>query len=321
MKEDYIYAVARVHSRELTLFSRQDVDQLLSCKSFEECLRTLHDKGWGTGNESSPEALLNAEEEKTWAFIRELTSDLSIFDVLLYPADYNNLKAAVKSAATGVEPSNVFLPGGSVEPDLMVKCVRENNFSPLPPSMSLAASEAYHTLLQTGDGQLCDIILDKACLLDVLEEGRRSKNEILEQYVEILAATSDIKIAVRSCKTGKTRAFLNAALVPCGTLDADALASAACKSLDDLFSYLAVTPYGEAAEKIQESYSAFEKWCDNKVMDLIKGQKSNPFSIGPLFAYVLARRNEINTVRIILSGKLNELDDSMVRERLRDMYV
>ena len=99
------------------------------------------------------------------------------------------------------------------------------------------------------------------------------------------------------------------------------LAGAACKSLDDLYAYLAVSPYSEAAERLKESYSAFEKWCDDRVMDLIRDQKRNPFTIGPLFAYVLARRNEISTVRIILSGKLNELDDGMVRERLREMYV
>ena len=36
-------------------------------------------------------------------------------------------------------------------------------------------------------------------------------------------------------------------------------------------------------------------------------QKYNSFSVGPLFAYLLARENEIKTVRIILTGKLNEL--------------
>ena len=79
--------------------------------------------------------------------------------------------------------------------------------------------------------------------------------------------------------------------------------------------------FRSAAEKLKESYSAFEKWCDDQVMDLIKEQKRNPFTVGPLFAYVLARQNEVNTVRIILSGKLNELDDGVIRERLRDMYV
>lgn len=321
MKEDYIYAVARIRSKELSLLTRQDMDQLLSCKTYEECLRILSDKGWGNGAEQSAEALLAAEEEKTWALIRELTDDLSPFDVLLYPTDYNNLKAAVKCVVTGTEPINVFLPGGKVEPETMMRCVRENNFSALPPAMAEAADSAYHTLLHTEDGQLCDVILDRACLLGVLEEGRSSKNELLEQYAELIAATSDIKVALRACKTGKSRAFLDSALVPCATLDADALAIAACTGMDELFSYLSSTPYSEAANRLKESYSAFEKWCDDKVIALIKEQKTNPFTVGPLFAYVLARRNEISSVRIILSGKLNELDGDMIRERVRDMYV
>lgn len=321
MKEDYIYAVARVRSRELTLLSRMDIDQLLACKTCEECLRLLRDKGWGNGDETSPEAMLAAEEEKTWDFIRELTGDLSPFDVLLYPTDYNNLKAAVKCAVTSVEPVHVFLPGGTVEPETMLKCVRENDFSPLPPAMAEAADKAYHTLLQTGDGQLCDIILDQACLSGVLSEGKASKNEVLEQYAELLCAVSDIKIAIRACKTGKSKSFLDAALVPCSTLDQEQLAGAACQDLDAVFAYLASTPYTEAVDCLKESYSAFEKWCDDKVMALIKEQKTNPFTIGPLFAYVIARRSEIASVRIILSGKLNELDEDMIRERVRDMYV
>lgn len=321
MTEEYIYAVARVRARELGLLNRQDVDQLMACRSYEECLRTLSDKGWGAGSETSAEAVLAAEEEKTWAFIHELTDDMSPFQVLLFPTDYNNLKAAIKAVVTSTEPHDVFLPGGTVDPEVMLRCVREGDFSALPEGMAQAADSAYHTLLQTEDGQLCDIILDRACLEELLRCGRASKNDILREYAELTCAVSNIKVAVRACKTGKNRAFLESALAPCGTLDAASLAAAACKSLDDLFAYLAVTPYSEAAERLKESYSAFEKWCDNRVMDLVKGQKMNPFTVGPLFAYVIARRNEISTVRIILSGKLNELDDGMIRERLRDMYV
>ncbi len=321
MSDDYIYAVARVRSRELNLFNRQDLDQLMACRTYEECLRVLQDKGWGSGSVLSANELLVQEEEKTWAFIRELTGDLSPFDVLLYPIDYNNLKAAIKSVITGVEPHQVFLPGGSIAPELLQKAARESDYSALPEEMAAAAEEAGRTLLETGDGQLCDLVLDKACLLGILRRGKESKNELLAQYAELTVAIANIKIAVRACKTQKNRAFLDAALAPCATLDTEALASAACKSLEEMFAYLAVTNYAEAGERLKESYSAFEKWCDDKVMELVKGQKMNPFTVGPLFAYVIARQREIAVVRIILSGKLNELDDGMIRERLRELYV
>ncbi len=321
MSNDYIYAVARIRSKELSLLSRQDIDQLLSCKTYEECVRILHDKGWGSGTEDSAEAMLTAEEEKTWALIRELTEDLSPFSPLLVPIDYNNLKAAIKCVVTDAEPTNVFLPGGTIEPELMVRCVKENDFSPLPSAMAEAADSAYHTLLHTEDGQLCDIILDRACLMDVQEKGKNSGHQVLEQYTELLVAVSDIKTAMRACKTKKSKDFLDSALAPCATLNLQELTAAACKSPEDIFSYLSSTPYSEAADRMKESYSAFEKWCDDRVMALIQEQKTNPFTVGPLFAYILARRSEIGSVRIILSGKLNGLAEDMIRERMRETYV
>jgi V/A-type H+-transporting ATPase subunit C len=57
------------------------------------------------------------------------------------------------------------------------------------------------------------------------------------------------------------------------------------------------------------------------MMETIKPQKYNAFSVGPLVAYVLARENEIKTVRIILTGKQNGFSDEVIRERIREMYV
>ena len=77
----------------------------------------------------------------------------------------------------------------------------------------------------------------------------------------------------------------------------------------------------EGAQALLESPSAFERWCDNRIIQTISPQKYNAFTIGPVIAYVIARQNEIKTVRIILSGKLNDLPDDSIRERVREMYV
>jgi V/A-type H+-transporting ATPase subunit C len=53
----------------------------------------------------------------------------------------------------------------------------------------------------------------------------------------------------------------------------------------------------------------------------IRPEIHNPFGIGPLAAYILARDVEIKTVRIILAGKRNGLPDEMLRERVRETYV
>ena len=45
------------------------------------------------------------------------------------------------------------------------------------------------------------------------------------------------------------------------------------------------------------------------------------YSAGSGLGYLIARENEIKTVRIILTGKQNGFTDDAIRERIREMYV
>ena len=72
---------------------------------------------------------------------------------------------------------------------------------------------------------------------------------------------------------------------------------------------------------MRQSPAAFEKWCEDLIISHIRPQKYNPFTLGPLAAYILARRNEIKCVRMVLSCRQNSLPEEAVRERLREMYV
>ncbi len=323
MRDDnsYAYAVARVRAKELGLLGSQDIDQLMASKSFSEAMKLLADKGWGDGTQTSAEALLTYETEKTWGFIGEITDNLSAFDVLILPNDYNNLKAAIKSNVTQTEPHNAYYKSGKISLETIIKAVESKDFSLLPESMKNAASDAYQAFVQTSDGQLCDAIIDRACLNEIYQKGRESGNKIIEDYTELFVAVTDIKIAVRCAKTKKSFDFIKASLAECGTLDVPRLARAASEGIDAVYALLSVTKYSEAGDELKKSYSAFEKWCDDRIMSLIKEQKTNPFTIGPLFAYVVARTAEIGIVRVILSGKINELPDDVIRERLREMYV
>ena len=91
--------------------------------------------------------------------------------------------------------------------------------------------------------------------------------------------------------------------------------------MDEICSYLSSTTYKSAVDALKKSPTAFEKYCDDLLTDKMKSQKWEPFTIGPLIAYIIARENEIKAVRIILSAKLNSLDNEIVKERLREMYV
>lgn len=319
MPELYPYAAARIHARELSLLSRQNLDQLLAAKTYDECLHSLHGMGWDEGD--TAEEILTAETEKTWQLMGELLPEPEVFQIFRLPADFNNAKAAVKSVVTNAKVQHVFLSGSSIEPEALVKALKDNDFSQIPEWMAKPLREAQQLLLKTRDGQLCDVLLDKAALDAILQAGKSSECDLLKEYAELFVAAADLKIAQRAIFTGRPASFLKEALAECDTLNLSRLEDAALEGMDGLENYLSLTPYADAIPALKTGASAFDKWRDDRIMALIQGEKANPFTLGPVAAYFLARQNEIAMVRIILSAKRNGLDEEDVQERLRVMYV
>jgi len=319
---EYTFAVAHIRGLEGRLFSQATIDQLMACKSYDAALDFIIERGWGGMDvERDADAILAVERNKIWETIRSLSVPMDTFDVLSYPDVFHNLKTAIKEVFTGKQNDAFFYEGTVPSREELRDIISRKEFSRLPGNMDRAAAEAFETIFHTHDGQLCDVIIDRACLEAIDEAGRESDSGAIQRYAETSVALADIKIAVRCQKTGKSIDFTRRALQPCSGIDAERLAKAAASGFDAILEYLSSGSFRDAADALRQSPSAFECWCDNYLMEILRPEKYEVFSVGPLVAYVLARENEIRTVGIILSGKLNGLTDESIRERVRDMYV
>ena len=176
-------------------------------------------------------------------------------------------------------------------------------------------------MINTRDGQRCDTIVDRGCLEAMNAHVKTVKNDMMKEYIASQVAVSDIRIAVRGARTGKSYAFLKEAIARCDDFSTDALAQAASRGEEALYTYLSEHGYSEAADAIRTSPSAFERWCDNRMIETIRPQRMNSVSASPIIAYYLARQNEIRMARIILTAKANGFDEETLRERMRKMYV
>ena len=318
----YAFAVARIRVKEKKLLSDADIAQMAAMKDEASVLAFLADRGWGDSQTAAgAEEMLSAEEAKNWALMKELKIDPAIFEVLEYPKLFHNLKAGIKEVLTEGSHEKIFYDIEGLGREEMMQIIREKEYASLPEFMRAAAQEAYEVMVNTRDGQRCDTIVDRGCLEAMLSRSRRMKNGMMKSYVSSQVAVADIKIAVRSAKTGKSYAFLKEALAQCDTLNADGLAQAASRGEEALYAYLQESGYAEAADAIRESPSAFERWCDNRLIETIRPQRMNSVSVSPVVAYYLARENEIRMARIILTAKANGFDEDSIRERVRKMYV
>ena len=159
--------------------------------------------------------------------IRDVAPDMRVFDVLSYPKLYHNLKAAVKEVYAGMKNPAMFYDDCPIPGEEMYRIIENRDFSRLPGNMGRTAQEALDLLLHTGDGQLCDIMIDRAALDAIEEAGRQSGEKIIADYADTTVAIADIKIAVRSQKTGKDADFMKNAMAECESISRDQLIRAA----------------------------------------------------------------------------------------------
>lgn len=319
---NYAYAVTRIRVKENALLTAGDMQRLLAAPDEAAARQILRDKGWDAAPSMEMQSILQKEKAKTWSLMREiLREDIHKLDVFLYSDDYLNLKSAVKETRLEKEYDGIFSAGGSIPAEQIRRAVSKKRFELLPEDMAKAAKEALDVYLRTGDGQLSDILLDRAALDSIYRAGQKSHSDFLRLYAEITVAGADLKIALRAQRTGKSKDFYERAIAECDSLDKKTLIAAAMNGADALSDYLEKTAYAGGTEKFRSSMAAFEKWCDDLLIDKIRPQKYQPFGIEPLAAYVLARENEMKSVRIILSGKLNQLPAEMIKERIRETYA
>jgi V/A-type H+-transporting ATPase subunit C len=326
MAEQYIYAVTRVHAHEQGLLSKQDLEQLIAAPSLREAFQMLSDKGWGTPDlpQGDSDALLGYEQDRIWAFVTELMGDTAPFDVFRVQSDYHNLKAAIKlafSADDQNEQGSYFMKFGTIPLEAIEKAAAEHDFKALPEALAAAGKEAYEILAHTQSGQMADMVIDRAALVAIAAAGKKSESALMRRYATLTVDVANIKSAVRCCRMGKNADFARRAVAPAGSLNTPKLIDAAAMDMDAICECLKRTDYADATEALKKSMSAFERWCDNKLMAIIKPQRKNYFTIEPIAAYILARENDIRIARLVLSAKQNDLSDDVLRERLRDTYV
>ena len=321
-KQDYTYAVARVRALENSLLNQDDINQLLACPDEDDAIEWLIAKGWGNGEDAKDaETILRYEYDKTWHLAKELVKNMDNLNVLFYQNFFNDIKGTMKRIATGIDAPEAFNDNPFLSDEEFLEIFNDRKWYRLQSELQEPTKEAFETLLETGDGQLADIMVDRMCLEAYRRMAQNADHQIIKDYAEEVVAVTNIKIAVRGARTKKKKEFFEMAMSECKTLSKAGLIKAALTSVESVIEYLETTDFKNGADSLKKSLSSFECWCDNRIVELMQPQKRNSFTIGPVFAYLYARENELKSVRNILMGKRSNLDVDNIRERVRMMYV
>ena len=324
MSASYEYATGSVRAKETSLFSKQDIDQMLACSSVGTLASYLSDKGRGSSdNNGGIDDILCAETAAMWDYLRSVTPALDIYNSFIYRNDVHNIKAVIKGILSNRPYDRLLLKPVTIDTDTIKKCVSERNFSALPDWISAAAESAFDVIAHNSDAQLADAILDKAAMSAMLDAADATGSQIIYELISACVFFSDVKIILRAARMKKSGDFIHAALCECDGVDAAAWKKAALSGTEELIKLLEKTDIYSCSNAIaafKKSPSDFEREVDNIEMRIARKCKYVADGPEPVVGYLFAKEAEIKAIHMIASGIRTGQDEQTVRERLRILY-
>ena len=331
-KMNFTQAVARLRVLETRLLNKVKIERMIDSTSAEDVLKILQETEYASlmGNVKRAEdydILLKEELNRVYALMYKISPDPIIVDIMSLKYDYHNIKVMLKGLALDKDFSHMLIPVGTVDIEKLKLYMSTMEYKELSSEMRkaiLEAEKAYHELK---DPQKIDIILDQYMYIDMLARAKATNIDFIIDYVKRSIDFSNIKSIIRLKKQQKSVKFLKEVILNGGDLENSVLLRAFDEPIENMVAKFSSSKYGEVVRLGLEEYlktgklSALEKFSENYVMKTLKEAKYVTFGPEPIFAYIAAKETEIKIIRIIMVGKLNNVDTAVIRERVREVYA
>ncbi len=328
----YAYSVSRIRAIERKLLDKGKLDRMVEAKSPEEALKVLLEADYGNPSSEAVniyeyENLLGDEYKKVYRLLKEIAPEPDVFDLFLLTNDYHNIKVILKSEFSGQDDSSLLTESGSIPSGKMKEMIRDRNLSNIPSIMKSSIEECIETYNKTLDPQIIDIILDKANFKHMKETSLKSGNAFISDLVTLFIDLANTKVFLRVKKLQKSLEFLQKVLLPEGSINHKLFVDNLDTPLDSFVDAMRYNSLGTFVQEGIETFKAsgsltkFEKLSDNYIIAYVKKAKYVSLGIEPLVGYLMAKEMEIKNAKIVMVGKINNISNEVIRERLREAYV
>ena len=328
----YLYSVTRTRALETKLLDKAKIERMIEARNADEVIKILYETEYaGSISEMKSiddyESVLSKELLNTYKLLAEISPVPELTNLFQMRYDIHNLKTLLKSSYLDEENDELLSEIGTIPVQQLKGMVKDKNFVDLDPVLRECVEEVVGEFTVNPDPQLIDVALDKGLYNLMYKVARDNKSSFLTDYISAQIDLINIKSLVRVKSMGYGREFLKKVILDNGKLDYAFFSDIFDESLETLIDRLAYKDYGKVVEEGISNYmrtkslTRFEKLSDDFIFELAKKGKYVAFGIEPLIGYLMAKENETKIIRMIMVGKINEIPNELIRERLRDVYV
>ena len=321
-RTEFASVVPKVKVWESKLLSKSFYEKLIDTNSLEESLKVLQETPYGVyvANEDIENSLKEAFLKECLE-LRNMSQCKDIMNFISIRYDYHNIKTLIKSQILNKDFSYILSPFGSIDKEVLSEKFNNNDLKELDKNFRTSIEEGIALYEVLKDFQEVDIYLDKKMFEHMNVFVNNINTPFVTDYFESLIDLTNIKTVLRLVKMNKEKSYLSKVLIKNGGIEDSIFESILMDGVESTSTRLSHTKYADLMREKITSLGEFEKLVDDYITKNMKSAKLIGLGVEPIFAYLYAKDIELKNLRIILAGKLNNVDSDIIKERLRDSYV
>lgn len=302
-RNSFILANSMLRVLEKKLFSEEKLLKILELSSMDEILKNLKEANYSridnNFNINNYEEILFFELCDNFLKLKEILKENSlILDIIALKYEYQNLKLKLKKEKL-IENLDKYI----FETSVKEKELLELN---------------YKKAIKEKDLKKATILLDKLYLEHIFILANKLNLDMLKEYVKIMIDKYNLVTFLRLKNQNQNIDNIFDVFVENGSFKVE----------DLLKKYTENTYYLDFKKVLNLRYFSkdedifiLEKEMDNKIIELAKKYKNINIGPEPIISYLIFKEFEINSLRLIISAKINDIDIELVKTRMRGIYV
>ena len=328
----YLDIIPKIRVYEKRLIDNVKFNRMLDLENIDEVFKFLSETVYGENisddiNIYNYEQVLSLEFGRLFKSLKDIFDNKELINIFLKKYKYNNIKLMLKAKLLNVDLGDILFNIEDFDNEFIYTAIKTENYSSLPDEIGDLVKKVLKDFEENKDPQRIDILIDKIMFGELLKESKNINSDFLTKYIQILIDVFNVKTLFRIKKLNLNRALFDDVIVAGGNIALSNLKMIFSEPKENILNRFSMTNMYKYIKEGLENYvnsddlNILDKELDDYLMEYLKNAKIITTGLAPIIGYINAKENEIKNIRIVLVGKINNVDSDSIKRRLRKNYV
>ena len=331
-QDPYLFPTGSIREAEKKLFDANDMERMIDAEDVNQSFKVFNDLSYADElldmeSPSQYKEVLAHDLGQIKDFLKSASPDPLVMDIILASYDFHNFKVLFKAKLAGKEEAEHTSPLGTVDQEKLTEKILKNNTKIiLSDDLESLSKEAIKDLEKTENPAVIDSYFDKKYFAYITKKACRLGSEALVSLIKSQIDIANIKIIIRSKLIDRPLEEVKKDLITDGNISDYSLVASYTKELAGIikavqlnFTEPQITADLNKFLEKQELWQ-LEKALEDYLIRFIKESKMGNQGPQVMVAYFLAKKNAIRNIRLIMTGKINNISSKELKERVKELY-